>query len=89
MTILAPETLPLIEDRLRLFSTVTLSAEIAHELLHRAAQSYRQEILLEQIATGGASNVDFSKWAARVIEEEKRTRPTLRYPSRLVKIEVA
>ena len=58
-------------------------------MLHRAAQSYRQEILLEQIAGGGASNADFAKWATRVIGDEKRARPQLKYPNRLVKIEVA
>jgi hypothetical protein len=44
---------------------------------------------LEQIAGGAASNVDFAKWAQRVIADEIRTRPKLKYPSRLVKIEVA
>jgi hypothetical protein len=86
MTILAPSTIPLIEDRIRMLGTVTLSAEAAYELLHRAAQSYRQEVLLEQIAKGEG---DASRWAKRIIEDEKRTRPKLKYPSQLVKIEVA
>jgi hypothetical protein len=86
MTILAPSTIPLIADQIRMFGIVTLSSEAAHELLHRAAQSYRQEILLEQIATGEG---DASRWAKRIIEDEKRTRPKLKYPARLVKIEVA
>jgi hypothetical protein len=88
MTILSRDTIPLIEDRLRLFGTVTLSAEVAHELLHRAAQSYRQQLLLEQISQGAASNANYARWAARVIEDEKRTRPKLKFPDRLVTIEV-
>jgi hypothetical protein len=85
MTTLSPDTLPLIADRLRLFGTVTLSSETAHELLHRAAQSYRQQILLEQLAKG---NDQASQWATRVLADEKKARPKLRYPNRLVKIEV-
>ena len=86
MTNLSPDTLPLIADRLRLFGTVTLSSETAHELLHRAAQSYRQELVLNQIAQG---NGQPSEWARRVIADDKRDRPKLKHPSRLVKIEIA
>jgi hypothetical protein len=89
MTVLPPTTIDLIADRIKMLGTVTLSAEVCHELLHRAAQSYRMELVLAQMAKESASKTDCSKWARRVIEDEKRDRPKLKYPSRLVKIEVA
>ena len=88
MTILAPTTIDLIEDRIRMLGSVTLSAEVCHELLHRAAQSYRMQILLEQAAKEGPANVDFQKWCARILADEKRDRPRLKFPPRLVTIEV-
>lgn len=39
MTILSSATVPLIADQIRLFGTVRLSAEAAHELLHREGGS--------------------------------------------------
>jgi hypothetical protein len=86
MTILAPSTIPLINDRLRMVGTVTLSAEVATELLSRAASSYSMEIVLSQIATGDGRE---AAWAKRTLTDLERARPKLRYPSRLVKFEVA
>jgi hypothetical protein len=89
MTVLSSAAIPLIEDQIRMFGTVTLSSEAAHELLHRAAQSYAMQLTLEQIAREGTPNADAARWAARVIADEKRTRPKLKFPALLVKIEVA
>jgi hypothetical protein len=86
MTILAPLTIPVIADQIRKFGTVTLSAETAHELSHRAAHSYTMEITLDRISKGDSKEAE---WSRRVLVDEKRTRPKLKFPSRLVKIEVA
>jgi hypothetical protein len=83
------EYIPLFADRIRILGELTISAENAHELFHGYQQYLSMKMTLEQISRGDASNVDFSKWAARVISEEKRTRPKLKFPNRLVKIEVA
>jgi hypothetical protein len=86
MTILARSTIPLIADQLKMFKTVTLSAFTAHEVLHRAAASYSMEIVLAQIAQGEGREAE---WARRTLVEINEARPKLKYPDRLVKIEVA
>jgi hypothetical protein len=82
------DTIPLYQDRLNILGELTLSAGNAAELMHGYRQFLTMRMTLEQIAAGERSNVDFAHWAQRVIADEKRTRPKLRYPSRLVKIEV-
>jgi hypothetical protein len=85
MTVVSPDTVPVIRDRLNMLGEVQLSAIVAHELLDRAANSFRMEIVLEQIAKGEGRE---AKWAKRVLADINRERPRLKYSSRLVKIEV-
>lgn len=86
MTILPSSTIPLIADQLNLYGEVTLAASAAHEVLQRAANSYQMELVLSQIATGNGREAAMAK---RTLSDMEKGRPSLRYPSRLVKIEVA
>src|ERR1700733_817031 len=89
MTEIPRDTIPLYQDRLNMLGELTLSAANAAELMHGYRQFLTMRMTLEQIAAGERSNVDFAAWANRVLADEKRTRPKLKFPCRLVKIEVA
>jgi len=90
MTDIPRNHLDLYEDRLLMFSQVPLSYANARQLMHQARQFLTMRTTLEQIASGGRSNVDFSQWAKRILDEEKAGRPKVkRRSSPLVKLEVA
>jgi hypothetical protein len=82
------DTIPLYQDRLNMLGELRLSAANAAELMHGYRNFLTMRMTLEQISQGAASNVDFAKWSAQVLAEEKQSRPKLKFPSRLVKIEV-
>jgi hypothetical protein len=86
MTTLPRTTVPLIADRLNIHREVTLSALTAHEVLHRADASFEMELTLRQIGQGEGREAE---WARKVLQNFDQTQPKLKYPSRLVRIEVA
>jgi hypothetical protein len=80
---MTPDTPAIIADRGKLFGEVALSAEVFHELCHRAGQSFQLARTLEQIGQGQGREAE---WAKRSLADMEKTRPKLRYPNRLVKL---
>lgn len=80
------DTIPIIADRGKLFGEVILSAAVFQELCHRAGHSFHLARTLEQIGKGEGRD---SEWARRTLADMERSRPRLKFPNRLIKVEVA
>ena len=65
------EYLPLYADRLKMFGELTVSGSVAAELLRGYSVYLTQRMTLEQMAQGGASNVDMARWAANTIRDDR------------------